>query len=229
MVSSGQQLTDVWAEHKDALTIMMASRAGDRTAEDLRQHSSIAASGATDDEASQNDIAGFLRETDPRTRSPSTYLSANHAPRSLRMERKSSHRKRSSQKRRSPTEEEVPYTPADRLAAQMMGIPLHKLDRSGRPVTCAFVSRYDSESDSSGSEEDWKMYAKRFRRRLRRRSMERPAHHPKDVRSPAAEGIGDRDADERQGDCVGSCQTDLDCRGVRPRDAEERPGDCVGN
>ena len=116
----------------------MASRADDRTAEDLSRD---------------------------RSRSP----------RSLRMERKSSHRKWSSQKRRSPTEEEVPYTAADRLAAQMQNLPLHKLDRSGRPVTCAFVSRYDSESDSSGSEGDWKMYARALRTYLKMTSMEEQA------------------------------------------------------
>ena len=220
----------------------MASRADDRTAEDLRQrflrlHSvdhedlwhlpadvsdgSDALSGATYDLQRQNDLAN-----EPAGGS--------------------SHRTRSSQKRRSPTEEEVPYTPGDRLAAEMQGLPLEKIDRSGRPVTCAVVSRYESESDSSGFEDAGTSGAKRCRfssgfeddgtsRAKRRRllltsnSTEGTAHHPKDVRSPAAEGIGDRDADERQGDCVGSCQTDLDCRGVRPRDAEERPGDCVGN
>ena len=92
----------------------MASRADDRTAKDLRQrflrlHSvdhedlwhlpadvsdgSDALSGATYDLQRQNDLAN-----EPAGGS--------------------SHRKRSSQKRRSPTEEEVPYTAADRLVAQ---------------------------------------------------------------------------------------------------------------
>ena len=232
---------------------MMASRADDRTAEDLRQrflvHSvdhedlwylyrpadvsdgSDAPSGATYDLQLQGDIAECWNnypsaghETDPRPRWPSTYLSANHASRSLSMEQKSSHRTRSSQKRahpdecatglclypcmscdRPPTEEEVPYTPADRLAAEMMGIPLHKLDRSGRPVTCASVCGYEWESDS------------RLRMHLRRKTEAGPAHIPNDVPSTADFGIGDRDADERPEDCVDSCQTDLDCCRVRPR------------